>query len=182
MNMYKYSVLLLLLLPFGMMAQKTDFGYETDGRDWVLINDDVMGGLSQATAHIAGNRIIFQGEISLANNGGFASLRSTWTERDLSEFSKVNIRYKSGERAFGFVLENNRLYYRPNYKYMLPPTSGEWQTLSMNLSEFKSYTMGRENGYTLSDETLRSILRYGVILYDKQSGPFQLEIDYIAFE
>jgi monofunctional biosynthetic peptidoglycan transglycosylase len=46
-----------------------------DPTDWRVVNDGVMGGMSTSRVVRAGEALRFAGEISLANNGGFASIR-----------------------------------------------------------------------------------------------------------
>ena len=45
-------------------------------KSWSTINDSVMGGVSTSKFYYDGNQAIFEGKISLKNNGGFASVRS----------------------------------------------------------------------------------------------------------
>ena len=47
----------------------------TDAAAWRIVNDGVMGGVSSSRVSRAGDALRFAGEISLANNGGFASMR-----------------------------------------------------------------------------------------------------------
>ena len=44
---------------------------------WQIVNDSVMGGLSTSQAYEKDNSLIFTGNVSLENNGGFASIRTT---------------------------------------------------------------------------------------------------------
>ncbi|GAK94928.1 hypothetical protein JCM19298_1758 [Nonlabens ulvanivorans] len=53
-----------------------DFGKNGNTNDWVIVNDGVMGGLSQSTAINYEDYVLFSGTTSLKNNGGFASYRS----------------------------------------------------------------------------------------------------------
>ena len=57
-------------------SYKIDFGQTIGGQDWMIINDGVMGGLSESTVTITKNSLLFKGSISLKNNAGFASIRS----------------------------------------------------------------------------------------------------------
>ena len=44
---------------------------------WGIVNDGVMGGISQSNIYLNEvDNIIFAGNVSLENNGGFASIRS----------------------------------------------------------------------------------------------------------
>ena len=42
---------------------------------WKVVNDDVMGGVSQGATQAAKNVMVFEGNISLENNGGFSSVQ-----------------------------------------------------------------------------------------------------------
>ena len=64
-----------------------------DAAAWRIVNDGVMGGESSSRASRAGDALRFAGEISLANNGGFASMRRPF---DAALF---------GRDAAGFVVE-----------------------------------------------------------------------------
>jgi len=46
-----------------------------DPTAWRIVNDGVMGGMSNSRVSRAGDALRFAGEISLQNNGGFASIR-----------------------------------------------------------------------------------------------------------
>jgi monofunctional biosynthetic peptidoglycan transglycosylase len=46
-----------------------------DPSAWRIVNDGVMGGVSASRVGRAGDALRFAGEISLENNGGFASMR-----------------------------------------------------------------------------------------------------------
>ena len=54
----------------------TDFDADDTGQ-WFIVNDGVMGGLSQGGPSLSGSgTLLFSGEISLENNGGFSSIRT----------------------------------------------------------------------------------------------------------
>ena len=43
--------------------------------DWKVVNDGVMGGVSQGGMSDMGNVMLFEGYLSLENNGGFSSVQ-----------------------------------------------------------------------------------------------------------
>jgi len=49
-----------------------------DPSAWRIVNDGVMGGASSARISRAGDALRFAGEVSLANSGGFASIRRSF--------------------------------------------------------------------------------------------------------
>jgi NADH dehydrogenase [ubiquinone] 1 alpha subcomplex assembly factor 1 len=48
---------------------------EIDAGRWQVINDTVMGGVSRSEILPAGQGLLFRGQLSTENNGGFASIR-----------------------------------------------------------------------------------------------------------
>jgi hypothetical protein len=53
-----------------------DFPTDDDVRGWSVVNDTVMGGVSTGRLAWQDEALVFTGELSLDNNGGFASVRS----------------------------------------------------------------------------------------------------------
>jgi len=53
-----------------------DFTLPATMRDCWIVNDGVMGGVSQSGLRHDPQGMIFEGQVSLENNGGFASMRS----------------------------------------------------------------------------------------------------------
>jgi NADH dehydrogenase [ubiquinone] 1 alpha subcomplex assembly factor 1 len=53
-----------------------DFPTAEDVRGWSVVNDTVMGGVSTGRLAWENGALVFTGELSLDNNGGFASVRS----------------------------------------------------------------------------------------------------------
>jgi hypothetical protein len=99
---------------------KVDFTNQDQVGNWSVINDGVMGGLSKGTAGFSKQGVLFQGNISLENNGGFSSLRSPYKAIDLSEYQQVTIKYRSNGMDMAFQLDIDRRFYLPNMKMALP--------------------------------------------------------------
>ena len=72
-----------------------DFDNQSKISNWVIVNDDVMGGLSSCQLGIdkKGNGV-FEGLISTANNGGFSSIRLNLDKIEVSEDSCFKIKLK----------------------------------------------------------------------------------------
>jgi len=160
---------------------RIDFGQSKDGRSWQVVNDGVMGGLSQGNAQLTANSILFRGRVSLDNNGGFSSLRSTFSNKKLSNYKQVEIRYRSTGISLAMTLSVSRRWYVPNYKTSLSGTEGEWKTVTLPLKDFRKHYIGRPMDETLSREAQENVIRLGFITDEKKYGPFEFEIDYIVF-
>jgi hypothetical protein len=64
----------------------------------------------------------------------------------------------------------------------LLPKSTDWETITLTLSDFEAYSLGRNMGYNLTPKIQEDIIRMGIILNDKKSGGFELEVDFIEFK
>ena len=73
MNLFLFFTILFT----SMQAQVIfDFNKKSDLQDWIIVNDVVMGGRSSSTFKLdEDGEGVFEGNISLENNGGFSSLR-----------------------------------------------------------------------------------------------------------
>lgn len=153
----------------------------SDTNDWNVVNDGVMGGLSQGKLTYTENSVIFDGKLSLANNGGFASFQGNRGDYDLSKYDKVTIKHRGYGGTFGFRLKTSEPFYMPYYKVEFSPTE-EWQESSFDLSEMPEWRLADKTGEKISQDDLAEIIRMGVIKSDKKTDPFQLEIDFIRFD
>ena len=148
---------------------------------WFTVNDDVMGGVSssQVTVDEERQRLIFTGNLSLANNGGFASVRSQWTSYDLGEFAGVRLRVLGDGRTYQVRIQTAITGRDISYMAPFTTTAGTWQVIDIPFAEmvptFRGFVV-REAG-PLVPASIRS---FGLMLADKQEGKFVLEVDRIS--
>ena len=169
----------------NMVSLRIDFG-ENSETEWFIVNDDVMGGVSTSDALVTESSLIFSGEVSTDNNGGFVSLRSPTGEYDLSQYSMVEIAYKADGHDFSMILADDLMWYLPEFRHEVIPTSDEWTTTSTSLYDFKQYAMtgygDSETGVEMSAQYLSDVIRLELRNSVFASGDFRLEIDYIEFQ
>ncbi|MEM7297319.1 MAG: CIA30 family protein, partial [Bacteroidota bacterium] len=176
-----FAVILFLSMSIETNESlRIDFGNEKIGQDWQIIVDGVMGGLSAGNKQVNSNSLLFTGNVSLANNGGFSSCKGPFTRTDLSHYNSLLIRCKGAGQVFAVTLENDRRWYAPYFKSSFEPGT-EWQTIELPLANFDLYQIGRKLGKGPSTEALAATLRIGITTNAKKEGPFELEIDYIEF-
>ena len=53
---------IILMTTFSLDNLKIDFGKKKSGRNWRVVNDGVMGGLSEGDAVLTDNSILFKGK------------------------------------------------------------------------------------------------------------------------
>ncbi|WP_093369440.1 CIA30 family protein [Psychroflexus sediminis] len=160
------------------MAQNfTIYDFEPDKniKDWDIVNDGVMGGLSQSSIHLSedGNAV-FSGKISLENNGGFASVRHQTTIKNIHDYSHVNIRVKGKPSTYQFRIKKSGEEEAPSYVQEFKVTP-EWQTIQLKLSSF--YPRYRGRNLNLPNFEADVIREVAFLIGNKKEEEFQLEID-----
>lgn len=161
----------------------TEFTAEkADGFVWQVVDDGVMGGLSKGKlGFTAEGTIRFEGILSLENNGGFSSIRTARFEPlDLSGHPGLRLRVKGDGRSYQLRLESDartRGTQPVSFTANFATTKGEWKEIEVSFRDFT----GGWRGQALPDAKLNSatIERIGLVLADKQPGPFALEVDWI---
>lgn len=156
---------------------------EFDGTDdikWTIVDDGVMGGLSQGQLNPSQTGIItFSGTLSLENNGGFSSFRSGDMALDLGSDLGLVLRVKGDGRTYQVRLATDARYrgMEISFSAEFATTKGEWIEVKVPFSSFK----GSFRGIDLPDQKFdpSNIRRLGILLGDKKQAPFEIEIDYI---
>lgn len=145
---------------------------------WLIVNDDVMGGRSQASATLNEDGLLFRGTVSLENNGGFASTRGL-LQRPPTGATKVRINVRGDGRSYQIRLRPARSYDGVAWRQEFQ-TNGKWQTLVFDLSNFEPVFRGRlvRDAGAIDPETLGQV---GFMIADKKAGPFSLEVREMSF-
>ena len=147
-----------------------DFTNSNTIRDCWIVNDGVMGGVSQSSLRQDVNGIFFEGQASLENNGGFASMRSS--AKFSQETQLIELLAKGDGKRYKLVLRTE-LAPRVTYvaDFIAEPT---WKTYRFNLSQFKSTFRGRDiNAPTLS---FSDVIEFGILISNSQEGSFVIQL------
>ena len=157
-----------------------DFVDASEIERWMIVNDNVMGGVSKGGASLAGDScLLFSGSISLENNGGFASIRSQPTDFDLGEFDGIRIRVKGDGRTYQVRLRRGRSLDGIAFKYEFETIENKWIELELPFASFLPTFRGRTlTGVKPLDPA--DIRQIGFLIADKVAGPFKLIVDGIA--
>jgi hypothetical protein len=93
-------------------AEKTlfDFQTATNTAAWQVVNDDVMSGVSTNGFRLANGLAVFEGEVSLEDNGGFASVRSLPAHHDLAGCEAFVIRVRGDGRRYRLTARADRSF------------------------------------------------------------------------
>jgi len=144
---------------------------------WHAIDDRVMGGDSRSRLrHAAEGHAVFEGEVSLERNGGFASVRSrpgTWGHPGATA-CVLEARGGNGKQ-FKLSLLTDDGFDSLNYQASFATAGGDWQRLRLPLTAMRASFRGREVPGAPSLDPAR-IRQVGLMIAARQAGPFALDI------
>ena len=169
----------LFLISTNLLSQNVTMVNPSDntGIDkWRIVNDGVMGGISKSNIYLnEANNIIFAGNVSLENNGGFASIRTGFDGNQLKETSTFLLKVKGDGNIYKFRLTMKGSY--ANYSADFKTLKDQWMDIEIPIENFKPYYFGRSTrAPRLKVHKVNSL---GVLISDKQAGNFALEIEYV---
>ncbi len=156
-----------------------DFNSDTKISNWVVVEDRVMGGRSNAEIYLTDEgHAKFIGNVSLENNGGFASVRHRLNVEGVKNFSKAVIRLKGDGKNYQFQLKN-KLNDRHSYIQEFS-TNGEWQEIEVDLAKMYPGFRGRKLDIPNWDHDIIQEITF--LIGNKKNEEFSLLIDYIRLK
>ncbi|WP_111307169.1 CIA30 family protein [Confluentibacter sediminis] len=151
-----------------------DFSPQSNIQDWRVVNDLVMGGKSSGSFKINDEGFgIFEGHISLENNGGFSSLRYRFEKIEVKHFTKIRIILLGDGKKYQFRIKSDT---EDNYSYISYfSTSGIWQTIEIPLNDMYPWFRGKQlDQPNFSNDSIEDI---GFLIGNKKAENFKLVID-----
>ena len=170
------KLLIILLISLMKTTIIYDFTKDSSKNDWRIIDDGVMGGESQGKFSIdADGNGVFEGRISLENNGGFSSVRYQFDKIKTSKDSKIQIRLKGDGKEYQFRIKDKSDSY---YSYITTfKTSGEWETIEIKLSDlYPSFRGQKLNSPNFESDSFEEIV---FLIGNKKNESFKLLLDKI---
>lgn len=173
-------ILLTLILSTSTNMNKIyTFSTQTNIKEWRIVNDGVMGGLSTSSLRLtqAGHGE-FSGHVSLANNGGFASVLLNKTIQVVEEKKFIVLRIKGDGKRYEFRLKGEN-FQSESYVHQFA-TSGEWENIKLEISDFYPQFRGRK--LNMPNFNFKTITQLSFLITNKQEEDFVLLVDWIALE
>jgi len=172
--------LLSLLISSYMLTnseEETIFNFNSNTSDssWRILNDGVMGGVSKSSFKInKDGHGEFKGEVSTANNGGFASVRhNSLINTKNSPF--IQIRLKGDGKKYQFRIKKNKTDFESYITTF--QTSGTWETITIKLSDlYPSFRGRRLDKSNFEGSKFEEIV---FLISNKKSESFKLILDKI---
>lgn len=181
--MFARTMLSLLLMGILSAADDStrmlfDFNADDAAQQWQTVNDGVMGGRSEGRFNITDSKTMqFFGNLSLENNGGFASVRTRPTKLNLADGDELILRVRGDGRQYSLNLYVPRRLVAFSYRASFQTEKDKWLQIKVPLKDFVATSFGR----VVPNQPLdpMEVNGLGILLGDKKSGPFNLEVDWI---
>jgi len=175
------NYLIYMMTLFSSMPSQVIFDFNKNSviQDWVILDDVVMGGVSSGTFKLNEDGFgVFEGSISLDNNGGFSSVRYRFEKTRIQGYTKISIKLRGDGKKYQFRIKTNSGDY---YSYIAPfLTSGEWQEIEISLKDmYPSFRGRRLNQSNFSADNMEEIT---FLIGNKKEEKFKLLIDKIELK
>jgi len=172
----------LSLLVLLMALTLLDFEDAAEAALWRPVDDVVMGGISSSGLDLAEAGIArFSGRVSLEYNGGFASVRTPPRDWNTAGATAFILRVRGDGHAYKFTLRTGDGFDGIQYQARFTPPAGEWTEVRLPIASFAATFRGRTvaDAPPLDPARVRAL---GLMISDRQAGPFELLVDRIAVE
>jgi NADH dehydrogenase [ubiquinone] 1 alpha subcomplex assembly factor 1 len=149
---------------------------------WSAIDDAVMGGRSSSRLRYdPTGHAVFEGELSLQNGGGFASVRSSPLPLGVPLAQACLIEVLGDGKRYKLNLRTDDAFDGVNYQAVLDPPASTWTLLRTPLASFVPCFRGRRvvDAPPLDPAKLCQV---GLMIADRQSGRFALALRSISVE
>jgi hypothetical protein len=152
-----------------------DFTNPKTMRDCWIVNDGVMGGISQSALRQDTQGMYFEGQVSLENNGGFASMRSS-------------AQFPPGTQVLELLAKGDSKQYKLVLRTALAPrvtyaadfiAEPSWQTYQFNLNQFKSSFRGQD--ISAPPLSFADVIEFGILISNNQAGRFAIQLKTLQF-
>lgn len=156
-----------------------DFNPDSNIQDWRIVDDIVMGGKSVSSFTVTPDGFgLFEGKISLENNGGFSSVSYRFKKIKVNKDRNIIIKLKGDGKNYQVRIKDDSSH---SYSYISPfATSGEWQEIKIPLKNL--YPSFRGKKLDLPNFSHDSIEELVFLIGNKTPEKFSLLIDKIALD
>lgn len=156
-----------------------DFADQSDVSDWSNQNDTVMGGVSDSATTWVDGHLVFSGNLSLDNNGGFTSTFGPVNEQLPALMFGADSIIVTARGDGKTYLMQIRSSDNTRYIQRFETVADVEQQYILPLSDFESVDWRLSVIPDAAPIDTANIAQIGFYLLDKQVGPFELAISMI---
>jgi monofunctional biosynthetic peptidoglycan transglycosylase len=177
-KLVQLAILLFTILQTNIM-QADDLNAEV--QRWMIVNDTVMGGRSSADLYTLKDEpdvFRFLGQLSLENNGGFASVRAVFPSKHFAAAEHICIRVRGDGRRYQLRLRGGRSYDGVAFATSFETEENKWLDYRFAIKDFVPTWRGRQLS-GIRDIRPHEVRQVTFMLADKKPGEFQLDFSVI---
>lgn len=156
-----------------------DFSETAAGEGWRVVDDVVMGGCSRSRIEAGKGTLVFAGELSLEQGGGFASIRSPDCRVNISSGTSLLLCARGDGHRYKLGLRLSRGFDAPVYQAAFCPPIDDFALVQIPYHQLQPHYHGR----LLADAAPfdpRTVSSFGLLIADRQAGSFRLELRSLA--
>ena len=179
MKHYVFFTLMTLFMTLKSEEKMIyDFNVDSSFRNWAIVDDGVMGGLSAGNLGIQKDGSgLFYGYVSLDNYGGFTSVRFR-KNISLRGFDKIILRVLGDNKFYQLRIRSS---YQDRHSYVKRfYAADEWSDIEIPLSSMEPQFRGRS--LNMRNFSGNSLVELGLLIGNKVEERFALEIDHIRLK
>jgi len=156
-----------------------DFSNQDETSDWFNQNDTVMGGVSDSATTWVDGQLVFSGNLSLDNNGGFTSTFGPINDQLPTLMSGAEAIVVTARGDGKTYLMQIRNYDNTRYIQRFTTVADVEQDYVLPLADFESVDWRLSVIPNAAPIDTATIGQLGFYLLDKQDGPFELVMSMI---
>jgi NADH dehydrogenase [ubiquinone] 1 alpha subcomplex assembly factor 1 len=149
-------------------------------REWFPVDDRVMGGLSWSRAAASAEGLVFAGDLSLEQNGGFASIRTRPRGYDLAGTRALVLRVRGDGKTYKLGIRTDDAFDGVQYQARFLTRADGWEDVRLPIADFAPRFRGRPVPAPPLDPA--RIRTFGLLIADRQAGPFRLVVALLTAE
>lgn len=157
-----------------------DFSDPSSATGWFNQNDTVMGGVSDSASAWVDGHLVFSGNLSLDNNGGFTSTFGPINEQLPALMSGANaivVTARGDSQTYLMQIRNND---NTRYIQRFTTVADIEQSYILPIADFVSVDWRLSPIAGAAPMNVANTVQIGFYLLDKQVGPFEIAISSIS--
>lgn len=156
-----------------------EFNKTCDVTPWNTVDDAVMGGKSSGYFSLnEEGHGVYEGDVSLENNGGFASVKYRFDDMDVRAFTKIRLKIKGDGKRYQFRIKDNTSSKHAYIAYF--ETSENWEIIELTLANMYPTFKGKK--LDMPNFNGDKIEEVAFLIANKKAEHFRLEIDSIVLK
>ncbi len=151
-----------------------DFNKDSDLANWFIVDDGVMGGLSDGRFQInEEGHGRFYGDVSIDNNGGFTMLQYYFDKKEVVDYNFIVVKLKGDGKNYQFRVKVNQDDYQ---SYVINfETTGEWQEIKIPMKDLAPTYRGQLLEMPYFPNSSMEMIAF--LIGNKRAESFELLID-----